>query len=302
MTVQQLEYILEVNRCGALSKAAKNLFVTHSSVSNSVAALEEELGFAIFDRNYQGVIPTAQGHEVLEHAAQVCEHLRQMREGKAQFSRRIRMETTHTQVCSNALLRLLEEYRDREDLRFYHEACHTFKAAMDKLSTFDLDLLVYDCMSNFVHDFKKEATQRGLEWRPLGVIPGVIKIGSNHRLYNKPNLVPRDFKDEVFVDAPQAKMSNSSAMKAIIGFDPDRALLLTSWEYRYQAVSKGLGFAVGRKSPEYIDRQYGFRNVPLPDIQYHLFCVFNPARPLCPELERYISLLEEELAPLRIDK
>lgn len=301
MTIQQLEYILEVNRSGSMSKAAKNLFVSHSSVSNSVAALEEELGFPVFERNYQGVVPTAQGREVLEHAAQVCEHLRRMREGKAQLSRHIRIETTHTHLCSNALLRLLEECRDRDDLRFYHEACHTSKAAMDKLSTFDLDLLVYDCMSNFLYDFKKDAAQRGLEWRSLGVIPGVIKIGPSHRLYNKPNLGPKDFKDEVFVDAPQANMSNSSAMKALIGFDPDRALLLTSWEYRYQAVSKGFGFAVGRKSPEHIDRQYGFRNIPLPEIQYHLFYVFNPARPLCPELQRYIALLEEELAGIRCD-
>lgn len=301
MTIQQLEYILEVNRAGSMSKAAKNLFVSHSSVSNSVAALEEELGFPVFDRNYQGVVPSAPGREVLEHAAQVCEHLRQMREGKAQLSRRIRIETTHSHFCSNALLRLLEECRNRDDLRFYHETYHTSRSAMDKLATFDLDLVVHSCMSNFLHDFKKDAAQRGLEWKALGIVPSCIKIGPKHHLYNKPDLTPRDFKDEVLVDAPQAIIANSSAMKALIGFDPDRALLLTTREYRFEAVSKGFGFTIGKKAPEYIDRQYGFRNVPLPEIQHHQFCIFNPARPLCPELVRYIALLEEELAPLRID-
>ena len=301
MTIQQLEYILEVNRAGSMSKAAKNLFVSHSSVSNSVAALEEELGFPVFDRNFQGVTPSEQGRAVLEHAAQVCEHLRRMREGKAPLSRRIRIETTHSYCCSNALLRLLEECRGREDLRFYHDAFRTSKAAMDKLATFDLDLVVHDCMSNLLHDFKKDAAQRELEWRPLGIIPAVIKIGPGHRLYHKPNLIPRDFKDDVFVDDLQASNSNSGAMKALIGCDPDQALLLPSWEDRYRAVEKGFGFSVGRKSPEYIDHKYGFRNIPLPEIQYHLFYVFHPARPLCPELERYIALLEEELAPLRID-
>ena len=82
MTIQQLEYILEVNRAGSMSKAAKNLFVSHSSVSNSVSALEEELGFPVFERSYQGVIPSKQGREVPEHAAQVCEHLRRMRSEK----------------------------------------------------------------------------------------------------------------------------------------------------------------------------------------------------------------------------
>ena len=105
----------------------------------------------------------------------------------------------------------------------------------------------------------------------------------------------------MIVDDIQVRRSDSSAMKALIGLNPDRALMLSSWEYRYQAVSKGFGFAVGRKSPEYIDRQYGFRNIPLPGIQYHVFYVFNPAQPLCPELQRYVALLEEELAPIRID-
>lgn len=301
MTIQQLEYILEVNRAGSISKAAKNLFVSHSSVSNSIAALEEELGFPVFERNYQGVVPTTHGREVLEHAAQVCEHLRRMRNGKAQLSRRIRMETNHSHCCFDALLRLLEECRDRDDLRFYHDTYYTSKSAMDKLTTFDLDLVVHSCMSHFLHDFKKDVAQRELECKPLGIIPGVIKVGPGHRLYHKAELTPKDFKDEVIVDAPQARISNSSAMKALIGFDPDRALLVSTRENRYELVSKGFGFCIGHKSPEYIDRQYGFRNVLLPEIQHHLFYIFNPARPLCPELQRYIALLEEELAPLRID-
>ena len=301
MTIQQLQYILEVNRAGSVSKAAKNLFVTHSTISKSVAALEEELGFPIFDRNYQGVVPTAQGRKVLKNAAQACECLCHIREEGVQSTHCIRIETIHTGICSDAMLHLLEECRQRDDLQFLHSFCYNYKIAMDKLATFDLDLLVYDCMSGFLHNFKKEAAQRGLECVSLGTIPGVIKIGPGHRLYDKPNLVPKDFKDDVIVDDVQIRRSGSSALKTLIGLNPDRALLLASWEYRYQAVAKGLGVVVGRKSPEYIDRQYGLRNIPLPDIQYHAFYVFNPAQPLCPELQRYIALLEEELDSIRID-
>ena len=301
MTIQQLEYILEVNRCGSIAQAAKNLFVTPSSASKSIAALEQELGFPVFERSYQGVVPTAQGRKVLENAAQMCECLRRMREGSAQPARCIRIESIYTSVCYNALLRLLAECRQRDDLQFSHSPCHPYQTALDKLATFDLDLLVYDCMSNDLYNFKKEAAQRGLECVPLGIVPAVIKIGANHRLYDKPNLVPKDFKDDVIIDDLRARKSDSSAMRALIGFDPDRALLLASWEYRYQAAAKGLGFVVGRKSPKDIDRRYGLRNIPLPDIQYHTFYVFNPTRPLCPELQRYVALLEEELAPIRID-
>ena len=301
MTIQQLEYILEVNRAGSMSKAAKNLFVSHSNVCNMVAALEEELGFPIFTRNFQGVTATARGRDILEHAAQVCEHLRWMQEGKAPLSRHLRISTPPSHCHYHTSLRLLEEFRDRDDLRFSHEVFQNRKDTMDKLATFDLDLVVHDCMSTFLHDFEKEVALRGLEVRCLGIIPAVIKVGPKHPLYHKQNLLPKDFKDDVFIDTPKAKKSNSSVLKTLIGFDPDRTLLLPSWECRYEAVSNGFGFFVGRRSTDDIDRKYGFRNIPLPEIQYHVFCVFHPSRPLCPELERYIELLEEELAPLRID-
>ena len=301
MTIQQLEYILEVNRAGSMSKAAKKLFVSHSTVSNAVAALEEELGYPVFIRNSRGVAATERGRDVLEHAAQVCEHLRWMQEGKAPVSRHIRIETTASYCCYNTTLRLLEEYRGREDLRFCQETFQSIKSSFDKLSTLDLDLVVHDCMSAFLHEFEKEVTLRGLEARRLGVIPAVIKIGPEHPLYHKKNLLPKDFKDDVFIDSPKAKKSNSSVLKTLIGFDPERTLLLPSWKFRYEAVSKGFGFSVGRRSPEYIDQTYGFRNIPLPEIQYYVFCIFHPSRPLGPELERYVELLEEELEPLCID-
>ena len=42
MTFQQLQYLLEVNRTGSFTTAAKNLFVTQSSVSNAITSLEKE--------------------------------------------------------------------------------------------------------------------------------------------------------------------------------------------------------------------------------------------------------------------
>lgn len=47
MTFQQLQYLLEVNRTGSFTAAAKNLYVTQSSVSNAITTLENEIGTPI---------------------------------------------------------------------------------------------------------------------------------------------------------------------------------------------------------------------------------------------------------------
>ena len=65
MTIQQLQYVLEVYRAGSVSQAAKNLFVGQSSVSVSITNLEKELGYPIFTRSKNGVALTPQGRDVV---------------------------------------------------------------------------------------------------------------------------------------------------------------------------------------------------------------------------------------------
>ena len=69
MTFQQLQYFLEVHKAGAFSQAAKNLFITTSSISIAISNLEKELGYPLFVRTQKGLILTANGQKVLDHAS-----------------------------------------------------------------------------------------------------------------------------------------------------------------------------------------------------------------------------------------
>ena len=47
MTFSQLNYVMEVSRCGSINKAAAKLFVSQSNLSNSIHELEKELDIKI---------------------------------------------------------------------------------------------------------------------------------------------------------------------------------------------------------------------------------------------------------------
>lgn len=47
MTVQQLKYILKVAEVGSITEAAKLLFISQSSLSNSIKETEKEAGITI---------------------------------------------------------------------------------------------------------------------------------------------------------------------------------------------------------------------------------------------------------------
>lgn len=71
MTFQQLSFVVEVARCESINKAAERLYTSQSNVSNSIKALEEELGIQIFLRTKKGVSVTGEGREFLSYAQEI---------------------------------------------------------------------------------------------------------------------------------------------------------------------------------------------------------------------------------------
>lgn len=71
MTLQQLEYILAVDKHRHFTKAAEECCVTQPTLSAMIQKLEEELGAKIFDRNRQPICPTQTGVLILKQAREI---------------------------------------------------------------------------------------------------------------------------------------------------------------------------------------------------------------------------------------
>ena len=73
MTLQQLEYILAVDRFRHFAKAAEYCRVTQPTLSAMIQKLEEELDTRIFDRSQQPVCPTPVGIHIIEQAQNILD-------------------------------------------------------------------------------------------------------------------------------------------------------------------------------------------------------------------------------------
>ena len=73
MTLQQLYYALTIADCGSMNEAAKRLFLSQPSLSETVKELEQEIGLQIFLRSNRGIVITPEGEEFLGYARQVTE-------------------------------------------------------------------------------------------------------------------------------------------------------------------------------------------------------------------------------------
>ena len=74
MNIQQLAYIVAVDRFKSFSKAAFYCNVTQATLSAMVKKLEIELDIVIFDRKTTPIITTQNGKEIIEKAQLVVAH------------------------------------------------------------------------------------------------------------------------------------------------------------------------------------------------------------------------------------
>jgi DNA-binding transcriptional LysR family regulator len=79
MELRQLEYFAAVARHGHFGRAAGEVFVTQSALSQQIARLEAELGVKLFTRTAKGVELTPAGVELNEHAEAILEQVAQAR-------------------------------------------------------------------------------------------------------------------------------------------------------------------------------------------------------------------------------
>lgn len=73
MTLQQLRYAITIADCGSMNEAAKQLFISQPSLSETMKELETEIGLEIFLRSNRGIVITPEGEEFLGYARQVIE-------------------------------------------------------------------------------------------------------------------------------------------------------------------------------------------------------------------------------------
>lgn len=70
-TFRQLQYFVAVAEQGSVTRAAQNLSISQSSVTEAIKELEGDLGVVLFERHPRGLSITHDGHQFLRHATKI---------------------------------------------------------------------------------------------------------------------------------------------------------------------------------------------------------------------------------------
>ena len=195
MTLQQLRYALTIAGCGSMNEAAKRLFLSQPSLSETVKELEQEIGLQIFMRSNRGIIITPEGEEFLGYARQVIDQYGIL---KARYVEKQRKEkfSVSMQHYTFAVKAFVETVK---------------KAGMDSYEFAANETTTYDVMENvrnfkseigvlYLNDFNEQVLmkiirEKGLEFEELFACDTYVYLWSGHPLAGQ-NVISMEELDE----------------------------------------------------------------------------------------------------------
>ena len=223
MTLLQMSYILEIDRCGSMNKAAQRLFLSQSTLSSAILEAERELGITIFHRSNRGIRLTEDGKELLAQITPLVERSRKL---ERYYSRRRERDWLHLSVaaqrypfCAKAFVELLQEPEQRPMQMSLKEM--DMSAVIREVAQGESELGVI-----FVSDLTEHAVFRVLEekrlrFQPLVRLKPQVFMRKGHPLAGESSVTVEQLRDFPHVVFAQPDGDLNFAEEAVPGSGVD---------------------------------------------------------------------------------
>ena len=204
MTLQNLKYMIEISNCQSFSKAAKNLFISQSTLSSAMKELESDLGITIFKRTNRGVSLTYDGEDFLKYARELVEqsqYLEQRYHARKSLPMRFSVSCQHLPSAVRAFTKFLSEVESPSyDIAI--RECDTNSVIHDVAGRkSELGIVA-------IHDFHMRSMQTlfssyDIEFHEIKNVKNYVFLRFGHPLSNLPVLSIKDLEPYPFVTYDQ---------------------------------------------------------------------------------------------------
>ena len=206
MTLQQLKYADAVAATGSISEAARRLFVTQPTLTESLRALEEELRVAIFTRSSRGVSVTREGEEFLASARQILDDAARIQEkytGKAVRRPQFAVSCQHYAFAVEAFMEVVKACEaDRYDFTLRETVTSEI---IDDVARHRSEIGILYLSRRNERAITKILRREELVFEELFVAKPHVFLGKRHPLAKKKFVRPSDLDDYPYLTYEQGE-------------------------------------------------------------------------------------------------
>lgn len=304
MTLLQMSYILEVDRCGSMNRAARNMFLSQSALSAAIAEVERELGVTIFLRTNRGVTLTEEGRELVAQIAPLVERSRKLSryysERRAADRAALSVSSQRYPFCAMAFvefLHLLDQPHIQVSFKEMEMAAVIDEVA-ERRSALGI-IFVSDITEHFISRILRE---KNLTFQPLVNIRPRVFLRKGHPLSRNASIRLEQLYAYPYVIFTQSDSNYHYAEEAVVGTvaEFDRVVSVSDRATAYNVIAHTDCVSTG--SGVLPDGYGDDRLMTLPltgDIHDMRLGVIRPKDvPLTPHGQQFVDILKRTLSDL----
>ena len=295
MNLKQLEVFLAVAESGSFSKGADATFITQSTVSQHISALEKELGIRLLDRTAKGALLTAAGEIFLIHARRVINEMRGIRMAISRFKglEDVALTAGASNIPGNYMIpKVLPVLQQRFPGLALTILLGDSRDIVRKIETEEVELGIVG--SRLADD--------ALAFTPLGQDRIMLVVGRNHPWFSRTNADLDELRQQSFIFRERGSGTGKSVSEALIavGIDPgglNVKVNLGSNEGIKQAVAGGAGISFVSELSIRRELAHGeLREITIPGLKIarQFYLVSRAGRELSPAATAFAGVMLEK--------
>ena len=302
MTLLQLQYALECTSTGSINKAAENTFTTPSNLSKMLKSLEDELGYALFVRNTNGVVTTPNGEAFFQHANTIMVELEHINDiAKMNHVNKIVVTSQSNPYCCAAFAELINNAEGTGTPMNYTLYVCSDTESIELLKTGQCDVVVLEMPMDYEKRFLDQITTHGLKSERITKVQVYVIINKEHpALLEWTPGEPFTFsklRDYPCVGYPKRGYFELSYNPRYLPdmVDPNNYIEVNNYPWRDTLISRTNAFAVGFFAPQSLLESKHLTGIPIPDAYGHLFCLTSQKSHTNPMVQLFTDKLRRSL-------
>jgi DNA-binding transcriptional LysR family regulator len=237
--IRQLQIFREVLRAGSERLAAKILGISQPAVSQHIKQLEAEIGFALFSRESNRLVPSDRAWEVLRSVDGALQGVDRIEKSLASW-RSDDMRTIGLAAPGvfslGVIPRAIKAIRQRSNRFSFQVKSGSYEQIAEHILSGRADLGIS----------RLPLDARAFDWTPVRTARNVCLFPAGHRLASKDLITPQDIMGEALIDIEPRFSSHQMNINALryVGVDPDIAVEYDANGHDAGFVAAGIGISV----------------------------------------------------------
>lgn len=296
MTLKQILYVRAVSKAGSIGKAAEALFISQSSLSESIQNLEREYDMVLFERTSRGISLTRQGEEFLKDT-QLLSNIYQDLDDKYKNRKSERehfcVSSLHHVSGIDAFEHIVSQPKNQKYHLGYFEG--NMDQVLQDVETNRSDVGVLFFTSDSRSTIIKACNRRNIFFQHMKYDLLHIYVHKTHPLAGRGSVTLAEIQQHPFISYEECHPSSARFTPTRRQWDPQQQIISVSDRaMAYSVLALGSAYVTGSGYLTQEDCRRSLVTAPITDLgQIEIGYICNPARALSELALEYIEWLRK---------